>query len=370
MHLSALIGDAAWREFLAAFRAGRPIVCPDATAPEPFARLWSEWELDALCRYTPAPHYPEFRFISQNRQVPTSAYMDRLGAFREEAFRQLRAAGASIALGNFENYSNHALALSRTLEVECNCPVQVNLYVTPGGHQGLGVHVDPHDVLVLQLHGEKTWDVYGGADVSSGCEQVVLRPGSWLFLPKGVRHEVRNRGGLTSVHFTLGFHPLTWGEVFHRALQHARIATPELNARLPVGAVRGEAPSAMLARLGTILPHVKLEEHARLYYANFPAFGVPVPADGIAAREALERGQEETRFTWSAAATVAPSRAAGVELSLPYRRFPLVLRSELADTVKLMRERGTFSAAEVKLAGGASSLLLCRFLASNGVLGL
>lgn len=368
MEFSSLIGAAGAQEFAAAFHAGRAIVRPEAGAGTAFAALWSEWELEALCRFTPAPHYPEFRFISQNRQVPTSAYLDRMGAFREEAFRQLRAAGASVALGNWENYSNHALALSRAFEAEFDCPVQVNLYVTPAGHQGLGSHVDPHDVLVLQVRGEKAWDVYRGAEASSGCETVGLRQGGWLFLPKGMRHEVRNRGHEMSVHFTVGFHPLTWGEIFSHALAQARIAAPEFNARLPVGVTEGESRDAMLARLAALLPQVNVAAQAARYYADFPALGVRVPADAVAPRAALEAATDDTRFAWAPAATLAPARVAGLELHLPYRRFALTLRAEFGDTVKQMRERGTFAPRDLPLPGGASSLLLCRLLASNGAL--
>ena len=73
--------------------------------------------------------------------------------------RELLEAGASLSLARIEHYSNAVLRLSRVLEAELRCPVQVNLYQTPAGGQGLGSHLDGHDVLVLQLEGEKQWQI-------------------------------------------------------------------------------------------------------------------------------------------------------------------------------------------------------------------
>ena len=38
--------------------------------------------------------------------------------------------------------------------------VQANAYSTPRGSQGFAVHHDTHDVLVLQVAGEKRWQLY------------------------------------------------------------------------------------------------------------------------------------------------------------------------------------------------------------------
>ncbi|WP_236595498.1 cupin domain-containing protein, partial [Mycobacterium paraintracellulare] len=55
--------------------------------------------------------------------------------------------------------------LSHSLEVELNFPTRVNAYVTPPDATGFAPHYDPHDVLVLQIRGSKTWHVSTGAPV-------------------------------------------------------------------------------------------------------------------------------------------------------------------------------------------------------------
>jgi len=352
-----------------------------------FAGLWAEWQLDALCRFTPAPYdHERFRLISRGKKVPLSAYSDRLGLFRQEAFRQLRAGGASLALGHSENYSNQALALTRQLEAEFHCPVQVNLYVTPRASQGLGAHVDPHDVMILQLHGEKEWDIYPSspppnrpaagtgmtlnADELPAFERVTLRRGGWLFLPKGTRHEVRNRADETSVHFTIGFHPLTWGEVLQRALNSARVATPALNETLLPEVTLPPTTVQMEARLAALLSWVNVPEQVTAYYADFPALEVQVPAAHVVPLAQLEAADAATVFRWRAEAALVGGQVGSPEIVLPYRRVPVRLKSELADRLRQMIQKQTFTPREIDERDLDSAVLLCRFLAGVGVLGV
>ncbi len=384
MELASFIGAAEWADFRRAFLGKKAIVRPEAECAGRFQSLWAEWELDALCRFTLAPHYEEFRLVSRGKKIPVATYTDRQGAFRMDAFRQLRASGASVALGNFESYSNRALALTRQLEAEFRCPVQVNLYATPGHQQGLGAHVDPHDVLILQIQGEKVWDIYasspssgleGGSELAKpvdgtagAVQTVVLKPGGWLFLPKGTRHEVRNRADEPSVHFTIGFHPLTWGAILQQALEQARVSSPVLNEAILPEATIHEADEAVMNRLKGVLSFVHLAEHSVKYYAGFPMLAQLLPASAIASGEALGQIDETTRLQWREDATVLPARGMGVEVNLPYRRFPLALRENLAAVVKEMQQAPAFCPQHVNLENPPSAVLLCKFLVSAGLL--
>ncbi len=371
MDLPSLLGATAWDEFRRAFARREAIVREGTDAPHRLQPLWADWELAAACRFTPVPHDEHFRLILRGKQIPVKSFTDRMGVFREDAFRQLRAAGASVAFAGYENYSNSALALSRALEAELRLPVQVNVYITPAGRQGLGVHVDPHDVLILQIQGAKDWEIYldeAAAGAAAAPRRVTLGQGGWLFLPKGTRHEVSNRGAVESVHFTVGFHPLTWGEVFQRALHRARVATPDLNRPLPAHEPVDADPEAMGRRLQAILPFVNLPEFHAGYYAEFPALAVPVPADAVAPREVLERAGPATRWCWNEALTLAVDAAALPRVTAPYRRFPLVLNHELGGVLTWMKSAPAFSATDVPLPDKADGLLLCKFLAGAGVL--
>ena len=69
-------------------------------------------------------------------------------------------AGATIVLQAL-HVNWHPLAVfCRLLEDALGRGVQANSYSTPSGSQGFGVHHDTHDVLVLQVAGEKRWRLY------------------------------------------------------------------------------------------------------------------------------------------------------------------------------------------------------------------
>lgn len=371
MQLAELIGAAEWKDFRQAFLDRRSIVHAESASPNRFRSLWSDWELDAACRFTPLPQQEFFRLLLRGKTIQPAAFTDRLGEFREEAFRQLRRSGASVAFASFEDFSNPALALTRALEAEFKLPVQVNVYATPGENQGLGAHVDPHDVLVLQIQGEKVWDIYDGADAGSSVPAATtLKEGGWLYLPKGTRHEVRNRGERESVHFTLGFHPLTWGEVFQRALNRARIAAPELNEPLPHGASVEDSPDRLRQRLQAVLAFVDSKEVSSSYYAGFPALGVQVPASAMAERTALENAGESSPFRWRDEARLALSGDKNPRVLLDYRRFPLELRQPWSVALAWMQETKTFQVTAMPVADKAVALQLARFLTNLGVLSL
>jgi ribosomal protein L16 Arg81 hydroxylase len=77
------------------------------------------------------------------------------------------------------------------------------------------VHRDDADVLAVQLHGEKRWQVYGGpadgawqpereeGDPGARTLDAVLRPGEVLYVPRGFAHAATAVGEGPSVHLSL-----------------------------------------------------------------------------------------------------------------------------------------------------------------------
>jgi hypothetical protein len=307
-----------------------------------------------------------FRVVAQGRPVRPAAYRDRSGWVRWEAITQLRAAGASLNLTRVEDYSSLLLAFTRVLERELDCPVQINVYTTPGESQGLGAHTDPHDVLVLQLRGKKTWNVAGiGGGISS--DELTLEPGDWLFVPRGTRHEVRNLGREATTHLAIGLHPLTWADFWQKALDRARKQVPGL-----AGAVTAAAtPELAAAGLATdLLPILSAADPALAraqHHDAFRNFAVAVPPQDIIESSTLEQIDERTRFCWRPEATV---RAANefFEVDLPYRRAPLPLRPDLEAAVRFMITTAPFCSSDVSSVEAPTALLLCRLLAGVGVL--
>jgi hypothetical protein len=99
---------------------------------------------------------------------------------------------------------------------------QANGYVTFSESRGFGLHWDDHDVFIVQVHGKKTWYLYGNTRVAPMhrdlhnehpkpteiLEIVELSPGSLLYVPRGCWHDVVGQGEPT-FHLTFGITPPT-----------------------------------------------------------------------------------------------------------------------------------------------------------------
>ncbi|UDY33949.1 cupin domain-containing protein [Dermatobacter hominis] len=93
-------------------------------------------------------------------------------------------------------------------------PTQINTYVSAGLAQGFGSHWDDHDVLIVQAHGRKYWEVsFPGAlapirqvvvDDASGevAWSGILEPGWAVYIPRGWPHRVNGFVDESSVHLT------------------------------------------------------------------------------------------------------------------------------------------------------------------------
>ena len=140
---------------------------------------------------------------------------------------RLFADGATLVLQGLHRVWPPIVAFSQQLASELGHPVQANAYVTPPQNQGFSDHYDVHDVFVLQIAGEKRWQIHAPVldsplrdqpwtDRRRAVQQraaepplmeAVLRPGDCLYLPRGFLHAAVALGGV-STHLTIGVH--TW----------------------------------------------------------------------------------------------------------------------------------------------------------------
>jgi ribosomal protein L16 Arg81 hydroxylase len=156
--------------------------------------------------------------------------------------------GYTVVLSGIHARSPAVGALCRELEADLEHPAGANLYLTPRDAQGFRPHVDAHDVVIAQLHGEKVWRVGGvpsrsfptaavpGAPVAEVPEprSYRLAPGDALYIPRGWAHEAVTQAS-SSLHLTIGLHALTRGDLLAEALRLAVAAEPGLRRALPTG---------------------------------------------------------------------------------------------------------------------------------------
>ena len=152
----------------------------------------------------------------------------------------LFADGATMVLQALHRVWPPVLELCQQLAAELGHPVQANAYVTPPQNQGFSNHYDVHDVFVLQIEGEKRWQIHApvlesplrdqpwsdrkAAVAARAAEEplveAVLRPGDCLYLPRGFLHAATALGGV-STHLTIGVHSWTRYALAEQLLQQA-----------------------------------------------------------------------------------------------------------------------------------------------------
>jgi len=162
-------------------------------------------------------------------------------------------AGATLVLQALHRSWPPLVGFGSRLAAELGHPVQINAYVTPPQNQGFAPHYDVHDVFVLQVSGRKRWTIHEPVvtdplddqpwegrkgDVAARAAQqplidTVLEPGDALYLPRGTIHAAKAQGE-TSIHLTIGVHPITRYHLVRHLLDLAQ-DDPALRRSLPMG---------------------------------------------------------------------------------------------------------------------------------------
>jgi hypothetical protein len=249
--LAALVDPVAPGAFLAAWFERRPLVCR-RDAPDHFAGLLTPDDVAALVAGGNLRH-TECRLARDGKALPRALVAWQASAGDEapvDAARVLaeHRAGATLILDGLHHRWPPLARLCRALEATFAHPFQANVYLTPAEARGFGPHFDAHDVFVLQLHGSKRWRVYerplpwprktGTEPLGDRAvaEEVVLRAGDSLYLPRGWFHDA-DAGREASLHVTLGLLATTWADALALAVERI----PALRRALPPGFAFGEA---------------------------------------------------------------------------------------------------------------------------------
>jgi bifunctional lysine-specific demethylase and histidyl-hydroxylase NO66 len=187
---------------------------------------------------------PTFRMVKDGETLPLSRYTKTArptsgtidGIADPAAIYDLFDKGATLVLEGLHRYWRALSLFCRELELELGHPVQVNAYITPPASQGFAVHSDDHDVFVLQVYGDKQWQVY---DMSRTADETTppmidetLRTGHCLYIPRGFPHSART-GERASAHLTIGVLTHTHVTLLKEVVKLAE-KEPSFRAPLPV----------------------------------------------------------------------------------------------------------------------------------------
>jgi bifunctional lysine-specific demethylase and histidyl-hydroxylase NO66 len=178
--------------------------------PDRFASLLSIASIDRLIAGTDLKE-GQIDLADASRNLTRDDYLDGNRYADRGAIVNHYRKGATIILQQL-----HALdpVLSRfcaAMEHVFSCHVQTNIYLTPASNQGFRTHYDNHDVMVVQVEGEKLWRFYNSFaipyrgegfnsqrhEIGEVTHEFLLKAGDVAYVPRGLMHDARTSGALT-----------------------------------------------------------------------------------------------------------------------------------------------------------------------------
>ena len=237
----------------------RPLLTAAADLPTGFTDLISQDAVDELISRR-GLRTPFLRIAKDGTVVENSRFTSAGGAGAEigdqvsdERVLALFAQGSTLVLQGLHRLWPPLIGFAAQLGADLGHPVQVNAYITPPQSTGFSAHYDVHDVFVLQVSGDKRWNIHPPvhehplrdqpwtdrrAEVAAAARgapviDTVLRAGDALYLPRGWLHSAQALGDV-SIHLTVGIHVVT-RFLLLQALTAMAASDADLRTSLPMG---------------------------------------------------------------------------------------------------------------------------------------
>ena len=166
------------------------------------------------------------------------------------------ARGCLLALGSMHEWpplQGLAKSLGRFFQADIN----IEAFLAPPETRLFPPYVAGHDVVILQLEGERIWNIHElrllqinpiqkknlkfplkwyGRTKAPVVAEVCLKPGDLLFIPRGMPHAAVAQNG-TSVHLDIGITPFVWMDFLKLAAECTAVEADILRKALPPGFV-------------------------------------------------------------------------------------------------------------------------------------
>jgi ribosomal protein L16 Arg81 hydroxylase len=219
--------------------------------------------------------YPAIRLAKDGSYYPPHAYTQdvQIGELKFAGVPDVGkiaaeyAKGATIALPALHRTWEPLSSLCGRIEEELDHAVHANVYITPGHAAGFTPHYDTHDVLVLQIAGNKRWRIDEppiklphesqtfkpqGFVAGPHLTDIDLEAGDLLYLPRGYVHSTTT-SRCHSAHVTIGINVYSWVDLVKELIPSCA-ENERLRKALPAGfASRAELRAPMREQLAQIL---------------------------------------------------------------------------------------------------------------------
>lgn len=255
-----------------------------ATNPDRYRHLLSVADLDAFLR-TDAARTPRVGMADAGRKggagVPYEEFTDNNGRVDLPRLLQRFDRGGTLVVSQFHEMHEPLGRFCRGLEKAFLHGVQSNIYLTPPGAQGFRPHFDTHDVIVMQVSGEKKWRVWDGtpfpvptrrtpwANQHEGLGEphtFTLKPGDTLYIPRGVIHDaMAQEVGEPSLHLTIGLLEPAWAEMMGQLIDAIEQKEPLLRISFPTWRLaEDDGIARVAAALGPLAAALSKPEFAEI----------------------------------------------------------------------------------------------------------
>ena len=361
--------------------------------PAYFRDLLTAADIDAVLTGTALPA-EEMSMVNTGRTVPAERYVTAAGHVDPVRAAREFAAGGTIILPGLQRRLPRLAAYCRALETVFSCDLQTNIYFTPDNPQGFRTHYDSHDVIVLQVHGTKTWKIYEsdlelplrtqpfspeGFVPGKVIDEFVLKAGDMAYVPRGVVHDAIATTE-QSLHITTGLIGHRWVDLLLEAVADVAQRQLDLRRSVPPGLANAGFDASGAAEMLRALMRQTAEaiEPDRIlkgFAADFRNRRAPVvPGQSLQDAGAGAIGPDTVLarrdgLIWSLSRTKASDDAEPAVILDVYGteiRMPLHAEADLADA---LARTGSFRPRD--LAGGldeAGKVVLARRLVREGVL--
>ena len=198
--------------------------------------------------------------------------------------------GASLVLNDLIYFSNEIEKLASDLQSITNGRCQANLYFSMQSHQAFAPHFDTHDVFALHCEGEKIWNIYENFEKDpinhpiykqelndktekpgKIIDQVLLKPGDLLYLPRGQFHDaLASKNGAMHIAFGITYlKPIDIFQYYYDQLiinDFFRSDIRQIDSTDDIKNIHAEITS----QLNKIFNNEKLYEHSLNYFKQWP----------------------------------------------------------------------------------------------------
>jgi len=182
-------------------------------------------------------YFPDVQLVRADLTIEPTDYTTENNQILPLRLLQHHCTGATILIAHAQFHFNALNTLCRQLRQQLGIDCQTNLYLSPVAAQGFKPHYDSHDVLILQVSGEKIFRFYAGGPslpeerhrfdsqrdpIGEKTQEICLCEGDTLYLPRGYLHDAVAAGDEPSLHITVGLFAPTLADVVDEAINLKR----------------------------------------------------------------------------------------------------------------------------------------------------